>query len=345
MDKEEREALEEFIAFSILFGMAEEQASEMATGLLDQAITESRQEGTYRLQNHGDFLLGNENDPRAKEIRDFLGSLRQEGTTDEDIRWYYNMNDIKRRILSAQEQVSRMALTNQYEDEQGLSVQEAVAEMRKFMPIYGYPRDTPDVSGDDRPLPHALQKRIDLYTQRRREQDPLQFQRDVHSFSSFNAFIRHEIRHRKLDDVEKVTYSDPESEINEFESKIGEYENHLFGMALFSEGVQIMWGWDKNVADISAFHSQRVISREEEAVGRAKRLLEYVKKSPHTVAILGQFEFPPIHGHPVVEELAERAKILVDTYDQLFPGRPRGKPLTEDEKYLLLETAAGKWEP
>jgi len=73
--------------------------------------------------------------------------------------------------------------------------------------------------------------------------------------------------------------------------------------------------------------------------------VSYLKDLPDFVEYLRLFQFPPIHGHPMLEELTKRAKILVETYEELFSGRPREKSLKEYEKHLLLDTAVNKWEP
>lgn len=42
----------------------------------------------------------------------------------------------------------------------------------------------------------------------------------------------------------------------------------------------------------------------------------------------------------MLNQMAKSAKLLVDTYERIFPGRPRSKPLTNEEKSHLMKEIA-----
>ena len=61
-------------------------------------------------------------------------------------------------------------------------------------PIYRDPTDKRHGSGDDRPLPEAVRKKVEAYVAKRRATEPDQFDRELVASSSFNALVRREFR-------------------------------------------------------------------------------------------------------------------------------------------------------
>ena len=56
----------------------------------------------------------------------------------------------------------------------------------------------PEFNPEDNHLPPELKRRIDRYIEKRREADPDAFQKEMESFSTFNALPRKEIQNGNL---------------------------------------------------------------------------------------------------------------------------------------------------
>lgn len=180
-------------------------AKKITKNILNQAIEESKKSGSYDLpQNFGNLILGEEktDDPviqkLAQTIREKLPKKKAEGVKDEDIRWWWNLNDIERRMMLKQDDINKMYLAECYTQEEKLTREKAIQKVRKFQPFYGDPSDTTHVTGDDRPLPYELKDRINIYIQNRYTNDKEKYRKDMDESSSFNALIRKEIRNGAL---------------------------------------------------------------------------------------------------------------------------------------------------
>jgi len=173
-------------------------ARKTAKNILDQAIEESKKEGTYNMpSNSGDMLL--EKEKSDEKTRQILRKKRDEGVRDEDIRWWWNMNDIERRIMLKTDEMNRMVLfMKEIQDSTAttkeLAAKKASDEVRKFHPIYGDPDNTTHTKGDDRPLPAELKDRINIYIEKRFKSESEKYKKDIESSSTFNALIRKEIK-------------------------------------------------------------------------------------------------------------------------------------------------------
>jgi hypothetical protein len=186
----EKKLLEMYSKMFTEMGLPE--ARKMAKELLDAAIEESKREVTYNLPpNFGDMLL--EKEKTDEKIRKMLEKKRKEGVRDEDIGWWWNMNDVERRMMI---KVDEFFLPSAHIKlrEEGKTSDEAAAQVRKTHPIYGDPEDTTHGSGDDRPLPFELKDRVNIYIQKRFLNDREKFGKDIDSSSTFNALVRREIR-------------------------------------------------------------------------------------------------------------------------------------------------------
>ena len=141
-------------------GIPHSEAKKNAKGLLDQAIEESKKEGTYYFpENLGDIILGNvsASDPAiqqiAESVRQKLPKKREEGVKDDDLRWWWNLNDIERRMMISHDDVAKYALVvgelrNSTESTKENAMEKAVAKIPRFHPIYGDPTDTSRMKGD-----------------------------------------------------------------------------------------------------------------------------------------------------------------------------------------------------
>ncbi len=78
-----------------------------------------------------------------------------------------------------------------------LNEEEAGKRVKKSCPIFGDPDDA-HVTGEDRPLPHELKDRINIYVEKRSQTDPEKLKKEIEGSSSFNALIRKEIKNGKV---------------------------------------------------------------------------------------------------------------------------------------------------
>jgi len=193
----EQKLLEYYSQMFVETGMLD--ARKTAKNMLDQAIQESKKEGTYNLPvNSGNMFLEKAKSGDKKALQ-MLKKRRNEGVRDEDIRWWWNMNDIERRMMLKNDEISRLALfieeiKNSATTTKELTNKKAANEVRKFHPIYGDPDNVKHTKGDDRPLPAELKDRINIYIEKRFKNDPEKYKKDVESSSTFNTLIRKEIK-------------------------------------------------------------------------------------------------------------------------------------------------------
>ena len=321
MSKEEYKALKESTIRLILEHVPTKMAQKTAIGLLKKVIKDMKKAETYNTgRDYKDYLY-------------LITNLSEEGLTVSDIKWYFSMDLVREWMFCEINNIIRTERMLALKDT-GLSTKEAMVKLRKSMPIFGErSKETLNLTEEDANLPQPLQRRVDLYVARYKERESMKFIENLQSFSSFNAFIRSEIRASKLKDIEDYGSLDAELEIRQFKSKIKEQEDILFGIKLYNENIDLLY--DKETAYQANQHHKNIKQRGEESIIQAKELLEEVRKSSDMFEYLLMFEFPPAHGLGL-DEMTERAKILVETYDELFPERPREKSLAEDEKYFLL---------
>jgi hypothetical protein len=163
--------------------------------LLGGSEDDRRMEHDLREQLAQSLLLERERaDPNV--AREFQAK-RQEGVTDEDIRWYWNMRDLERRAM---EQMYRAILYAAWKSAraEGRSDEEAARHARKFHPYWGDPDDTRLARDDNRPLPVELMKRKNAWFEKERATNPEGLELRLARSSSYNALIRAEIRAGRL---------------------------------------------------------------------------------------------------------------------------------------------------
>ena len=191
--------LEEKYVTKFMMGMLPSEARDFFRDLLREAKKEMMQEETQKgplPQNCGDLFLEKEStDPQAR-VR--LTQLRNENVRDEDIRWWWNMHDLERRVMSKVEDVLKLAQMHQLIEEEGLGADEAALKVRNINPIFGDHTDTTQMKGNNRCLPEELRNRVNKYIEKREMSDPQKFKNDIEESSSFNALIREELRKGNL---------------------------------------------------------------------------------------------------------------------------------------------------
>ncbi|HUU96064.1 MAG TPA: hypothetical protein VM487_10015 [Phycisphaerae bacterium] len=173
-----------------LFGSARE-GRQVAEGYLGLARQKAEETGVLGVSSQGeDYLARAASDP---EFGARLAVKRKDGVTDEDIRWWWNMDGLERCMMCVSDENSRMALFMSSKQEAGLTAQEAGAKVNRYLPLYGDMSRPTDPQGDDRPLPFELKDRINKWRMKKMG-DPEGLSRQLDSVSSFNALVRKEIR-------------------------------------------------------------------------------------------------------------------------------------------------------
>lgn len=178
----------------IFQGMGIPEPSKMAENLLVEAIKETKKIGFP--PNAGDRIL--EKEKKDKETHQVLEKKRREGVRNEDIKKWWNLDDLERIMMLKVDELHRMTLFIKCREEDGLSAEQATEQVRKYHPIYGNPEDTIHTQGDDRPLPEELKDRINIYIEKRAQEDPEKYKNEIEQSSTFNALIRKEIKAGKL---------------------------------------------------------------------------------------------------------------------------------------------------
>jgi hypothetical protein len=146
--------------------------------------------------NFADLLLQRE--VTDDSTRQMLAKKRAEGVTDADIKWWWGLDKLERRLLIAVDDWVRLAAFEKYRAE-GLSKEQAVAQLRKSFPIFGDPDDTENVKGDDRALPYELKERVNLWAEKGLLLDESSgTAARLRSAGSMNSLIRNEIRAGRL---------------------------------------------------------------------------------------------------------------------------------------------------
>jgi hypothetical protein len=182
--------------FQTTKGMTLTEAKSTFRGLIKIAKEKSLKEGTSKFPSHfGDIILEQEStNPHYKSL---VARKRNQDVRDEDIRWWWNMHDLERRMMIEDDTWHGYALYLKL-SEDGLNEEEAANRIKKSRLIFGDPDDTIASAGDDRPLPYELKDRINIYVLKRTQTDEKKFKNEIEESPSFNALIRKEIRNGKV---------------------------------------------------------------------------------------------------------------------------------------------------
>jgi hypothetical protein len=138
-----------------------------------------------------------EKEKNKGKVNQNFENKRKEGVRDEDIRWWFNLNDIERRMMLKIDDIAKATLYTSLLDSQKYSIEEALAEVSKYHPVYGDLNDERNGRGDNRPLPLELKDRINIYIEKQGINNP-DFKQKIEKFSTFNALVRKEIREGNL---------------------------------------------------------------------------------------------------------------------------------------------------
>jgi len=173
----------------------ESEARSQVREMIWRAKEAARKEGTDKLpQPYGEYLLQRER--TNPETRELFARKRAEGVRDADVRSWWNLHDLERRLVVELDGISRLAVfTDQVG--KGRTPDEAAVHVRRYFPMFGDPDDTTNTTGDDQSLPWELKDRVNIWMQKQRA-SPEAFKKRVEQSPTFNALVRAEISAGRL---------------------------------------------------------------------------------------------------------------------------------------------------
>ena len=130
--------------------------------------------------------------------------------------------------------------------------------------------------------------------------------------------------------------------MKEFELLIHRHRDLLYGMALFFEGLAVLYLEQEQIIQTYRRQFRNLIRHNQEKLEQATALLDQAKQGAVPIEELQQFESDIGEWYPDPEGLIQRAEILVGTYEDTFPGRDRGTPFTKEETLQLMEAAVAR---
>lgn len=172
-------------------GYTPTQADQTVSEAIATCKKQGKAEGTSDLpEDFGNRLIeaARMGEPKSKRI---VEKARREGATDDDIKEWWNLPDLSRRMVLWSENTFRYSVFLHAMNDDGLSAEKAAARVHKMFPIYGDPEETSTLSGENRPLPHELRGRVDAYKQLYGAE---YIAEQVKKYHSHNAFVRHAVQ-------------------------------------------------------------------------------------------------------------------------------------------------------
>ena len=131
-----------------------------------------------------------------------------------------------------------------------------------------------------------------------------------------------------------------DSALSRFQREIDRQEDILYGIALFFEGINLLYSGQTAVVETYRKQFRNIIQTGNATIQHARELLQAAERDPASRSLLESYSFHPGQGHPDPDALVRRAKVLVESYATLFPERPRDQAMTENEALQLIESAA-----
>jgi len=179
--------------YQAITGVTAPMAKKFIKLLLTQTIKESKRAGTYGLpQDYGQKLI--ESAETDESVKEALEKKRADGVTDDDIKSWWAISDLERRLLIKIDETNRVGLFLKFINFDKIPRDEANTLVIKYHPVYGDPDDTTQWEGDDRPIPPELRERVNRYVQTQQALPLEEQQKKIEAFTSLNARVRHEIK-------------------------------------------------------------------------------------------------------------------------------------------------------
>ena len=195
-DKTDKELEEKYLSVFVAQGFSLADAKNTFRDVLKIIKQEVQKQGINNWpEKMGDKLLATES--KIEDVKTMLSKKRKEGVTDEDIRWWWNLPVLEKKLMEKIAESGQYATFNEVLDK-GMGPDEAAYEVRKKHPMYGDPEDERHTTGKDRPLPPELINRVVNYLLRMSRTNPTDLLDKLKKATSFNAFIREEIVRKNL---------------------------------------------------------------------------------------------------------------------------------------------------
>ncbi len=178
-------------------GYSYDEAKKIFDSIFEEVQVDSKNEGTDSLPD----LFGNkilEMESSDPDVKNVLDKKRKEGVSDNDIRWWWNMNDIERRLKIKLLEIQKNTFISKICSQYGLNTEEAEKIFRKSHPVFGAPEDNMEIPDEDQPLPYELMDKIFVFIDRIYQLNDKDIIEEVSKSSTFNAFLRHQIKAGKI---------------------------------------------------------------------------------------------------------------------------------------------------
>lgn len=163
------------------------------------------------------------------------------------------------------------------------------------------------------------------------------------SFTTSDLSVRqHDIRRNIMGFLGSMLgrRSDPAEEILRFDETIRLHQDQLFGITLYFQGIELMYSDQPEILEMNRQSFHNIKDRAEKAIAEAEVLLQQAREDSSKINKLRRFTFQPISGNPMLNQITQRARILVRTYERMFPGRSRSQLLSQDELTILMQEAS-----
>jgi hypothetical protein len=178
-----------------IFGDAH-KAREFAVAMVSNARAQAKAEGTLNLSpDFGEQLLKKATIDASVAAE--LKKKREDGVADDDIRWWWSLSELERRVMLADDEFHKFRMFTSFVRIDGLAPADAGKKMLKYHPLYDVAAGETAPTADDRPLPIELKRRVNdwrmQFIRQGAEGEERMIQK-IDGSSSFNALVRREIR-------------------------------------------------------------------------------------------------------------------------------------------------------
>ena len=189
---DEERLFQQMVAMHQSMGASRGEAKEMAADMLQRAKQQIIADGSAtQPPNAGDVAL--ERAKTDERMKAEFQKLYDEGVTNDDIRWWWNMSALERALIQETDKIGRTASWLRW-IESGLTPDEATERTNRIHPRFGVPASE---EGPGRPLPVELKLRITDFCERWQKK-PVAFKEKIDKYANFNALVRAAIRNGKL---------------------------------------------------------------------------------------------------------------------------------------------------
>jgi hypothetical protein len=138
-------------------------------------------------------------------FQELIEILRLEGVEDTDAIWWHSLSPIQQEGMYKNDLAHRLLATKALVEKKGLSIEQAMLEIRKAFPTYvSYPlseevkNSLKNEHRDDYPLPYELHDRIDRFIINMSNERRIEFIKQKNKFLWMNGLIRYLIRNGEL---------------------------------------------------------------------------------------------------------------------------------------------------